>query len=444
MALITNSAEGAPGNGTTVTIGNSGGASGTAFVDVNSGVTYTNAQKAHGTWGYAHAGTAATFNTVTLGAGDGTTTGFSVRCYVRLTGYPSAETSFITVQTAGSVSVGGFNLDTTGHLKVVDTGSPGTFTTALSLNTWYRVSIWCTIAAGTATMNASLYALDDPIGSHIETHTYTSRNTGSTAAGRCSFGKLTNAPSMATYYFDDLAVDFDRYSEIGPVANTPPTVDAGVNQNVSAGATVNLSASASDPDGSIASHAWTFDYPTSGAPALTGASTATPSFTAGSAGSLYVLRDTVTDNGGATASDTVEVRVPTTGNLTTLDGYPPTGTGSWTNVGGAANEGAALADASDATYVEGPAASATEANRRYRLTPSTARSTATITARVGQDVAGTISAVARLYEGTTLRETFNPLTTSTTPTDRTLSLAPGTVAAITDWGNLYLEVAYTT
>lgn len=440
MALVTNNAEGGT-NTTTVTTGNSGGASGTAFAAVNAGITYSSTQKAHGALAYAFAGTAATFNTVTLNSGDGTTTGYSVRIYAYLTGYPSAETNFISIQTAGGVGMSGFNLTTTGLLKVVHAGgTAGTYTTPLSLNTWYRITIYGTVSATTAALNTAMYALDS--GTAVESHNYTNLNTGSTAMGKVLYGKLTQAPGMTTYYIDDIAQDANLNAEIAAVANTPPTVDAGADQNVAASVTVNLSASANDPDGTIASHAWTFDYPTSGAPTLTGASTATPSFNSGSAGSLYILRDTVTDNSGATASDTVEVRVPVPGpaDMLPLPGYTPTGVGSWSNVGGAASEGAALIDSSDTTYVEGPDVSATEASRRWRLRPVTVETSGKVVVRVAQSTAGTLVAVARVYEGSTLREEV-AVTVSTTITTRTISLAPATIAAITDWGNLYLELA---
>lgn len=446
MAQSTNNAEGGT-NTTTVTTGNSGGASGNAFSAVNAGITFSSTQKAHGSLAYAFAGTAATFNVVQLDSASGTTTGWALRFYVYLTGYPSAETTFCAAQTAGGVGLAGLNLTATGGIKLTRAAGAlaGTFTNTLSLNTWYRLSMWGGVSATVAPLNAAIYALDNATA--IESLNLTNQNTGSTVMGRAVYGKLTQAPGMTTYYIDDIAQDPDTASEIGPVANTPPTVDAGTDQSVSAGATVNLSATANDPDGTIATYAWTWDYhPTASNigtnTGITNPATATPSVTAGSAGYLSVLRCTVTDNGGVTASDTVEVRVPTSGDLTPLPGYPPTGTGTWSNVGGAASEGAALADASDATYVESSAATSSEVTRRYRLTPSTPRGSANIVVRVGQDVAGTIVVSARLFENATQREEFTPVTVTTTPTDRTLTLASGTISAITTpgWETLYLEL----
>jgi hypothetical protein len=219
-------------------------------------------------------------------------------------------------------------------------------------------------------------------------------------------------------------------------------VTVGTNQNVASGATVNLTATGSDTDGSIASYAWSYDYPASGGPTLTGGTTASPSFTAGSAGSLYILRCTVTDDGGATGFATVEVRVPlaagTSARPLPMDG---TGTGTWVNTGGAATEGAALADESDTTYVVSPAVSATAVTRRWRIAPTNVFSGATFVVRAGTDItATTATAVLKVYEGSTLRQTGTSATAAFTAADLTLTLTSGTVAAITDPGNVYLQI----
>lgn len=93
-----------------------------------------------------------------------------------------------------------------------------------------------------------------------------------------------------------------------PPANAPPVANAGADQVVASGATVSLSgAGSSDANGSIASYAWT---QTSGTTiALSSASTATPSFTAPVASGALAFQLTVTDNGGASHSDTVTVTV---------------------------------------------------------------------------------------------------------------------------------------
>ncbi|MGW8369997.1 MAG: PKD domain-containing protein, partial [Gammaproteobacteria bacterium] len=96
----------------------------------------------------------------------------------------------------------------------------------------------------------------------------------------------------------------------GGTTNQPPVANAGADFSVDEGANASLDGSASrDPDGSITGYQWT---QTSGTNvALTGANTATASFTAPgvSVAETLVFRLTVTDNAGATASDSVNVTV---------------------------------------------------------------------------------------------------------------------------------------
>lgn len=90
------------------------------------------------------------------------------------------------------------------------------------------------------------------------------------------------------------------------VENRAPTVDAGGELNVLPNQLVNLRATADDADGRIVSYQW---RQISG-PGVTlqGASSATPSFRA-TFGAPRVFEVTVTDDRGATASDTVQVAI---------------------------------------------------------------------------------------------------------------------------------------
>ncbi len=94
--------------------------------------------------------------------------------------------------------------------------------------------------------------------------------------------------------------------------NLPPTADAGEDGTVVEGAQVTLDGTGStDPDDGIASYAWTQidDHP---ALSLTGADTATASFTAppvDGADRVYAFQLEVTDGAGQTATDEVTVRV---------------------------------------------------------------------------------------------------------------------------------------
>ncbi|MEY3230128.1 MAG: hypothetical protein RL689_215, partial [Planctomycetota bacterium] len=90
--------------------------------------------------------------------------------------------------------------------------------------------------------------------------------------------------------------------------NDAPAVDAGVNQTVNEGDVVTLAAMASDPEGQGLTYTWT--QVSGPAVTLSGASTATPSFTApeGLTNSSVVLQCSVSD-GTNTTVDTVTVTV---------------------------------------------------------------------------------------------------------------------------------------
>ena len=104
-------------------------------------------------------------------------------------------------------------------------------------------------------------------------------------------------------------------------ANQTPVVNAGVDQSVDAGTAVTLSGAAADPDGAIASHAWT----QTGGPAVTlaGADSATATFTAPNvpAHETLTFRLTVVDNDGAEASDEMTVRVEWFGFVEVSSGH---------------------------------------------------------------------------------------------------------------------------
>ncbi len=90
--------------------------------------------------------------------------------------------------------------------------------------------------------------------------------------------------------------------------NTPPNANAGADQVVAPGATVNLDGSASsDSNGTIATYAWT--QTAGSAVTLASAGTASTSFAAPTAAGTLTFQLTVTDNGGASHSDTVTVTV---------------------------------------------------------------------------------------------------------------------------------------
>lgn len=99
----------------------------------------------------------------------------------------------------------------------------------------------------------------------------------------------------------------DSDTAIVEITSSAPTADAGAGQQHSGG-TVNLDGSGSTASGArtIDSYAWTVASNSPDSATLTGASTATPSFTA-VVGETYVFQLVVTDNQGETGTDSVTI-----------------------------------------------------------------------------------------------------------------------------------------
>jgi hypothetical protein len=320
--------------------------------------------------------------------------------------------------------------------KMLVRDNPGdlwTSTASIPLNQWVRWEAYVeTGAVGTGKLKFAWYLGDSATPQETYNNT-TTANVGTALIASAIYGNVNaNAAFTATYWLDDVAVDDTLTDFIGPVQNATPSVTVSGTQNVAAGATVNLTATASDPDGSIASYQWSYVYPTSGGPAITGATTANASLTAPAAGSLLIVKCTVTDDQGATSSATTEVRVADPDDTLPL----PMDGGAWTTVGGSSSEGAALADSSDATYLDSGALTATETEQRQRLAPMSVRSALDLTWRLKADTAVTVK--LRLYEGTTLRQEWTQALTTAWATYTKSVTNPG---AITDWGNLSIAVA---
>jgi hypothetical protein len=113
--------------------------------------------------------------------------------------------------------------------------------------------------------------------------------------------RLTVTDNLGGTAFDDINIT------VNPATNQPPTVNAGADQTITLPVnSVNLSGTATDPDGTIASYSWTRVSGIGGT--ITSPSTNSTTVTGLTAGS-YTFRLTVTDNSGATAFDDVNVTV---------------------------------------------------------------------------------------------------------------------------------------
>jgi hypothetical protein len=345
-------------------------------------------------------------------------------------------------------------INSAGKLILLDAAGSGTIATStasLTFGQWVRFEVVFNTTAGNITVNA--YYGDDTT-TVVATVTGTGASIGSGAAvAAIDLGAPSGNGTGATLtqWFDDVQLNDGATTEIGPyiVSNVLPTATITPNQNLAAGIAGTATVTPTDSDGSIASQTWSVDATRSTATlgTLTNTGATTVNFaTTPAAGNVVTLQADVVDNSGghATPIPSTEVRVPLSG-ATTLVPLAFDGTnvaGTMTRVGSATTDGAALADASDATYIESGTVSGTEQSERYRWQPSNLRSAAAAVLRLGTDT-GTANAIVRLYEGATLRQTFTTQAINATPTDYTFTLTSGTVAAISDWGNLYLEVAFT-
>ena len=117
------------------------------------------------------------------------------------------------------------------------------------------------------------------------------------------------------------AIGSDQVTVSVGASNVPPTVNAGGDQTITLPTDfITLSATASDPDGTIAQYAWThLSGPT---PTENGANTANLELT-GMVGGTYRYEVEVTDNSGAKATDQVTVFVQTSSNkfpIVTVEG----------------------------------------------------------------------------------------------------------------------------
>ena len=211
-------------------------------------------------------------------------------------------------------------VQSTSKLRVWDNANADIWTAAaaLSTGTWYRVEMIVDLAAGT--VRVAYYA------GHSTTPIEDSGVLSSVAMGSNTaitnprFGKASTAAYLGTFHIDELRVDDSvSASFIGPWVDTnvAPVVSAGLDQAHLPGATVTLTATATDSDGSIASSSWT---QTAGSPTVVLAGSGlSRTFTMPSLGDgeSLTFEFSATDDDGATSTDTMDVTgVPATTGVT--------------------------------------------------------------------------------------------------------------------------------
>jgi hypothetical protein len=131
--------------------------------------------------------------------------------------------------------------------------------------------------------------------------------------------QATFTPTVAGVYEFELTVSDGELATRDTVrvtvsaANQAPAVDAGTDQSITLGATANVTATATDPDGDALTYAWTVQSrPAGSTAALSATTTPAVSITPDVAGA-YVLRVTVSDGRGGQAIDELTITASAAG-----------------------------------------------------------------------------------------------------------------------------------
>jgi hypothetical protein len=300
-------------NTTAVTTGNSGGASGDAWGNVVGGAgvwTYSNAQTVKGGMAYScvqAAGVAAGLQ-MDLGSAQATTYG---RMYVYLTAFPASEQAVM--KAFGPAFAQGWRIafSSTGLLRVRDAAATLLTTSVASIttNAWWRVEWRVVSGIGTSgQITVNVYSGDSM--TPATTYTNNACNTGA-STNNYQFGPVISSPQMPLMYYDEMVADNAGFPGPANLVNQSPVANAGIDQNILEGSIVTLNGTGSnDADGTISTYAWS---QTSGASVtLSSLSAAQPTFTAPAAPAALVFQLTVTDNSGATNTDSVSITVGST------------------------------------------------------------------------------------------------------------------------------------
>lgn len=228
--LWTNSLEGGT-DGTAVTTGNSGGASGKAFSFVTPSTGGTIAYAALDALAGALCAqltqpTAANQPVVVGWTAAANATSFAARYYVRLTGYPDAILDAIQIRTIAGANSCSVTISPTGQVGLRNNAGTtyGATTAVMALNTWYRIEVQGSSlgSAGATVLAVQLY--EGHSTTPVETVS-TSAATTTNLAGMVRFGRSSVA-NLATWKQDDHAVEFGDSTPIGPSGTVPVTATA--------------------------------------------------------------------------------------------------------------------------------------------------------------------------------------------------------------------------
>lgn len=313
MTIYRNTLEGGT-DGLAISTANSGGASGNAFTAVASPISFSTEQ--------AHAGSLSMKPSVAANQsyvrwGFSGTRSLAFRAYVYCTTAHTAEYIINRLDVGGN-SVVAAVIGSNSMLRIKSGGTyQWTASSTFPLNQWVRIEFLTEIGTSANDGKARLaYYIGEsatPVGDSGWINNLSLSGDTGTVTGAL-FGKISLAAYAGSLYMDTLAVnsDSDYTGFIGSAlaSNHAPTASAGAAQVVNPGSTVTLDGTGStDSDaGTTLTYSWSFAWPSNSTPTLTGATTGTPSFVAGTHGSIYNVALQVSD-GSLSSTDSVNILV---------------------------------------------------------------------------------------------------------------------------------------
>lgn len=304
-------------DGTTLTIANSGGASGDAFsyifsdnvayVNGNSNIVYSAAAKANGNLGLRITLTAST-SYVRIDDSNGGTRGV-----IRVPITPSTvsgDTAYAVIRNVSNTVMASVGVYSDGKIRAYNStgGRINTSAYTPTLGTLYWAELAATSGADTSTgrIEMKIFAADGT----TELYSYdsgTTVNTGTENVAQFRWGTQTTATGLSYVDIDDIQADSNLSTGwLGPYTpgNVAPNVSLSSDvTTIFPGETATLTATATDSDGSITSTGWSATVGTLTGSGLTRTITAPPSLT----DQTSTITFSATDNGGATSNATVNI-----------------------------------------------------------------------------------------------------------------------------------------
>lgn len=234
MAVDEWTAEGGT-NGTGLTTANTGGGSGAAFgsttggmsIGANNTMVFSNAQAMNGTY------------SVLVDRASGSTTAYAqrtlasatarhvARIYVRFAAFPAGNTGVMRFQNSSATNAASLFVDSAGKFVLQNAAGTAVFTatTALSINTWYRVEVAVAPGTTTSTGAAEMAYYAGHSTTAIQTMTpITTGNFGTVAnINYVRVGRYDTSATTGGYYFDNFGNESKGSGLIGPYGVTPPT-----------------------------------------------------------------------------------------------------------------------------------------------------------------------------------------------------------------------------